>query len=132
MLWLSAKQGLPPRSGGMEAVLWLSAKQQVQGLQPPLVPVSCRSSVKWRHGGCPMAPGKTAGTGRYPAPLVPVSCRYLLVNCCSFFSYKRGKFLPDLEKWPNLHACDSGRCRWAWHPAFVLSPVRQPCCIIPE
>ena len=53
-----------------------------------------------------MAPGKTAGTGRYPAPLVPVSCRYLLVNCCSFFSYKRGKFLPDLEKWPNLHACD--------------------------
>ena len=41
-------------------------------------------SAKQRHGGCCVAPGKTAGTGS-PAPLVPVSCRYLLVNHCSFF-----------------------------------------------
>ena len=43
-------------------------------------------SAKRRHGGCGVAPGKTAGMGGYPAPpLLPVSCRYLLVNCCSFF-----------------------------------------------
>ena len=44
----------------------------------------CGPSTKRKHGGCVAASGKTAGTGP-PAPLVPVSCRYLLVNRCSFF-----------------------------------------------
>ena len=40
-------------------------------------------------------------------PLVPVSCRYLLVNRCSFFfPHRRGKFQPDLEKRPNPRACN--------------------------
>ena len=53
-----------------------------------------------------MAPGKTAGTGS-PALLVPVSCRYLLVNRCSFFfPHGRGKFWADLEKRSNPRACD--------------------------
>ena len=48
--------------------------------------VSGGPSAKRRHRGCGVAPGKTADTGSpAPPPLVPVSCRYLLVNHCSFF-----------------------------------------------
>ena len=42
-------------------------------------------SAKRRHGVCGVAPDKQQVRGGSPAPLVPVSCRYLLVNCCSFF-----------------------------------------------
>ena len=64
-------------------------------------------SAKRRHGSCGVAPGKTAGTGSPAPPLVPVSCRYLLVSATlSFFPHRRGKFWPYLEKLSNPRACD--------------------------
>ena len=59
-------------------------------------------SAKWRHRGCGMAPGKTAGTGWSLAPCfmqIPASESLL-------FFLRRGKFWPDLEKWLNPRACD--------------------------
>ena len=57
-------------------------------------------SAKRRHGGCGVAPGKTAGTGPQ-LPLVPVSHRYLLVNRCSFFfPSQKGQILTDF--YPTL------------------------------
>ena len=69
-------------------------------------------SAKRRHRGC-------AGTGS-PAPLVPVSCRYLLVNRCSFFPHRRGKFWPDLEKQSNPHACDRLGVAGGRDPAILV------------
>ena len=64
------------------------------------------TSAKRRHEGCVVAPSKTAGTGS-PVLLVSVSCRYLLVNHCSFFfSHRSGKFWLYLEKQPKPRACN--------------------------
>ena len=63
-------------------------------------------SMKQRHGNCVVAPSKTADMGWSPASLVPVLCRYLPVNRCSFFPHRRSKFRPDLEKWPKTRACN--------------------------
>ena len=90
-------------------------------------------SVKRKHGVYGVAPGKTAGTGS-PAPLVPVSCRYLLVSCCSFFfpSQKEqilarfGEAVKPACVWPI------GRGWWALLLPFLSSLVRQPCCIVLE
>ena len=61
-------------------------------------------SAKRRHGGCCVAPGKTAGTGS-PAPpgarfmQIPASESLLFL-----FSHRRGKFWPDLERRSNPRA----------------------------
>ena len=74
-------------------------------------------SAKRRYRGCAVAPGKTSGKGS-PALLVPVLCRYLLVNRCSFFfPHRRGKLWPDLEERPKTRACNrvgmvGGRSSW--------------------
>ena len=76
-------------------------------------------SVKRRLGGCGVAPGKTAGMGS-PAPLVPVSCRYLLVNRCSFFfPSQKGQILAGFGE-AIKPAClrPSGRGQWAWPVPF--------------
>ena len=54
-------------------------------------------SAKQKYGGCVVASDKTAGTGS-PVPLVLVSCRYLLVNRCSFFFLsQKGQILTYLR-----------------------------------
>ena len=61
-------------------------------------------SAKRRHGGCCVAPGKTAGTGS-PAPPGVCFMQIPAVNRCSFFfPHRRSKFWPDLEKRSNLRA----------------------------
>ena len=64
-------------------------------------------SAKRRHGGCGVAPGKTAGMGGYPAP-PPAAC-FMQIPASElllflFFPHRRGKFWPDLEKRPNPRA----------------------------
>ena len=64
-------------------------------------------STKRRHGGCGVAPGKTAGTGSPTPPgasfmRIPASESLLFL----FSLHRGGKFWPDLEKRPNPRACD--------------------------
>ena len=69
--------------------------------------VSGGPTAKRKHRDCVAAPNKTAGTGS-PAPLMPVSCRYLPLNHCSFFFFphRRGNFRLDWVKPSRVHACN--------------------------
>ena len=63
------------------------------------------------------------------APLVPVPCRYLLVNCCSFFfPSQKGQILARFGETAKP------ACLWlsGRGPSFLSSLVRQPCCIVLE